>query len=274
MEETTSMPRILRQEGSPSPFSRPMASSTPFMSQRPNTIQKRVNIYAQASSPLQQGVQRNDTPIFKMRPKYYNLWFDGKEVEIFIKRVESIAETEGASGRDIARQISFWTKDKDISYHIEGMPKYETGDWEQLKLDMKRRWGTVAPERRYKLSSVTQLFTKIQQEGGIRNMTQYRKFIGEYESIINYLKRYQYIQGDINNNQEILASLSSSVQESIYKEMIKDKAMVQALDGVYIIPRLEIFKLYIERDLEAKLLIKQKEFSQEKSKQKKAGKKS
>ncbi|MBW0537654.1 hypothetical protein O181_077369 [Austropuccinia psidii MF-1] len=62
-------------------------------------------------------------------------------------------------------------------------------------------------------------------------MTQYRKFIGEYEAIITYLKRYQYIQGNINHNQEILAILSTSVQESIYKEIIKDRAMVQAWDG-------------------------------------------
>ncbi|MBW0576188.1 hypothetical protein O181_115903 [Austropuccinia psidii MF-1] len=48
MEETRTMPRILRQEGSPSPFSRPMASSTPFTLQRPNTLPKRVNIHAQA----------------------------------------------------------------------------------------------------------------------------------------------------------------------------------------------------------------------------------
>ncbi|MBW0571435.1 hypothetical protein O181_111150 [Austropuccinia psidii MF-1] len=54
MEETTSMPRIFRQEGSPSPFSRPMASSTPFTSQRPNTLPKRFNTHAQAPSPLQQ----------------------------------------------------------------------------------------------------------------------------------------------------------------------------------------------------------------------------
>ncbi|MBW0578225.1 hypothetical protein O181_117940, partial [Austropuccinia psidii MF-1] len=247
-----------------------MASSTKFTSQRPNTLPKRVNIHAQASSPLQQEIPQNNTPMVKIRQKDYSLWFDQKEMERFIKRVENIAEIEGASGRDIARQISFWTKDQEISYHIEGIPGYETGDWEKLKLDMKRRWGTVSPERRYKLSSITQLFTKIQQEGGIRNMTQYKKFIGEYESIINYLKRYQYIQGDINHNQEILASLSSSVQESIYKEMIKDKAMVQALDGGYIIPRLEILKLYIEQDLEAKVLIQQKEFSQPKSQENKA----
>ncbi|MBW0478799.1 hypothetical protein O181_018514 [Austropuccinia psidii MF-1] len=91
--------------------------------------------------------------------------------------------------------------------------------------------------------------------------------MGEYEYIIHYLKGYPYIQGD---NQEILAILYPSVQESIYKEMIKYKAIVKALDGGCIIPRLQILKLYIEQDLEAKVIIQQKEFSQEKSKEKKA----
>ncbi|MBW0589490.1 hypothetical protein O181_129205 [Austropuccinia psidii MF-1] len=52
--------------------------------------------------------------------------------------------------------------------------------------------------------------------------------------------------------------------------MVKDKAMVQALDGSSIIPRLEILHLYVEQDLEAKVLIKQKEFSQPKSQEKKS----
>ncbi|MBW0555523.1 hypothetical protein O181_095238 [Austropuccinia psidii MF-1] len=107
MEETTSMPRIFRQEGSPSPFSRPMASSTPFTSQRPNTLPKWVNIYSQVSSPFKKEIPQNNTPIVKIRTKDYNLWFVGKEVERFIKRVENIAEIEGESGRDIASQISF-----------------------------------------------------------------------------------------------------------------------------------------------------------------------
>ncbi|MBW0589817.1 hypothetical protein O181_129532 [Austropuccinia psidii MF-1] len=100
-------------------------------------------------------------------------------------------------------------------------------------------------------------------------MTQYRKLIGEYEAFITYLKRYQYIQGDINHNQEILAILSTSVEEPIYKEMIKDRSMVQALDGGYIIPRLGIFKSYIQQDLEAKVLIQQKVFSKPKPQEKK-----
>ncbi|MBW0482029.1 hypothetical protein O181_021744 [Austropuccinia psidii MF-1] len=120
---------------------------------------------------------------------------------------------------------------------------YETADWDQLKVDMKRRWGTVSQERRYRLSTITQLFTKPQQEAVIQNMTQYRKLIGEYEAIMTYLKRYQCIQGDINNNQEILASFLTIVKESIYKEIIKYRAMVQALDGGYIILILEILKL-------------------------------
>ncbi|MBW0486804.1 hypothetical protein O181_026519 [Austropuccinia psidii MF-1] len=56
MEENTTMPRIFRQERSPSPFSMPIASSTPFTSQRQNMLPKRVNIHAQVSSPLQQEI--------------------------------------------------------------------------------------------------------------------------------------------------------------------------------------------------------------------------
>ncbi|MBW0532762.1 hypothetical protein O181_072477 [Austropuccinia psidii MF-1] len=188
MDETTTIPRIFRQEGIPLPFSRLMNSSTPFTSHGPNTLSKRVKANSQTSSPLEQESPRNNTPIFKIRPKDYNLWFDGKEVEIFIDKVENIAEIEEASVREISTQIFFWTKDQNISYNIEAIPGYETGDWEKLKLEMKRIWGTISPERRYKISSINQLSTNIQHEGGIGNMNKYKTFIGEYESIINYLK--------------------------------------------------------------------------------------
>ncbi|MBW0474279.1 hypothetical protein O181_013994 [Austropuccinia psidii MF-1] len=246
-----------------------MVTSTPYTEKRQSTLPRRVNIYAQTPTPPHHEIPRNTTPIVKIREKEYNLWFDGKDVEIFIMKAENMAEIEGASGREIPRQIVFWTQDEKISYHIEGMPGYETADWDQLKVDIKRRWVTVSPERRHTLSAITKLFTKTQQQGGIKNMTQYIKFIEGYEAIITYLKRYQYIQGDINHNQEILASLSISVQETISKEMIKDRAMVQGLDGGYIIPRLDILKLYIEHDLEAKVLIQQKELSKPKPPEKK-----
>ncbi|MBW0560391.1 hypothetical protein O181_100106 [Austropuccinia psidii MF-1] len=213
LEKQTSLPRSLRQHGSPSPCPRPMATSTPYIEQRQSTLPRTVNISSQIPTPLHQEIPRNTTPILKIRIKDYNMWLNGTDVERFINKVENIAEIQGESVTDIARKIAFLTKNEEISYHIDGIPAYETADWDQLKVDMKRRWGTVSPKRRYTLSLITELFTKPQQEGGIRNMTQYRKFIGEYEAIITYLKRYQYIQGDINHNQEILASLSISVQE-------------------------------------------------------------
>ncbi|MBW0490323.1 hypothetical protein O181_030038 [Austropuccinia psidii MF-1] len=121
--------------GSPSPYPRPMATSTPYTEKIKNTLPRRVNISAQIPTPLHQEIPRNTTPIVKIRSKDYNLWLDGKYVERFIKKVENIAEIEWASQRDIARQIEFWTKDEEISYHIKGMPGYETAYWDQLKED-------------------------------------------------------------------------------------------------------------------------------------------
>ncbi|MBW0581657.1 hypothetical protein O181_121372 [Austropuccinia psidii MF-1] len=117
-----------------------MATSTPYTEKRQNTLQRRVNISAQIPTPLHQEILRNTTLIMKIRAKNYNLWFDGKDVERLIRKVENISEIEEASGRDMARQISFWTKDEENSYHIEGIPGYETAYWDQLKVYMKRRW--------------------------------------------------------------------------------------------------------------------------------------
>ncbi|MBW0570850.1 hypothetical protein O181_110565 [Austropuccinia psidii MF-1] len=173
LEEQTTLARSLRQHKSPSPYPRPMDTSTPFTEQRPSTLPRIVNLSSQIPTPLHQQILRNTTPIVKIRGKDYNMWIDGKDVGRFIKKAENIAEIEGESRRDIARQIAFWTKDEEISYHIEGMPGYETADWDQFKVDMKRRWGTVSPERRYRSSPISDLFKKTQEEGGIRNMTQY-----------------------------------------------------------------------------------------------------
>ncbi|MBW0562414.1 hypothetical protein O181_102129 [Austropuccinia psidii MF-1] len=131
-----------------------MDISTTYTQQRENTLQRRINISAKISSSLHQEIPRNTTPIVKIRAKDYNMWFDGKDVEIFIKKVENIAEIEGESGKDIARKIAFWTKDEEISYHIEGITGYESANWDQLQVDMKRRWGKFSPKKRYRLSSI------------------------------------------------------------------------------------------------------------------------
>ncbi|MBW0523097.1 hypothetical protein O181_062812 [Austropuccinia psidii MF-1] len=103
-----------------------MATSTLYTEERQSTLPRRVNISAQLPTPLLQEIPRNTTSIVKIRAEDYNLWFDGKDVERFIKKVDKIAEVEGASGRDIERQIAFWIKAEESSYHIEVIPGYET----------------------------------------------------------------------------------------------------------------------------------------------------
>ncbi|MBW0556148.1 hypothetical protein O181_095863 [Austropuccinia psidii MF-1] len=126
IKKKTTLPRSFRQHGSPSPYSRPMATSTLYTEERQSTLPRRVNISAQLPTPSHQEIPRNTTSIVKIRAKDYNLWFDGKDVERFIKKVDKIAEIEGASGRDIERQIAFWIKDEESSYHIKVIPGYET----------------------------------------------------------------------------------------------------------------------------------------------------
>ncbi|MBW0554253.1 hypothetical protein O181_093968 [Austropuccinia psidii MF-1] len=115
-----------------------MATPTPYTEQRSNTLPRRVDISSQILTPLHQEAPRNMVPTVTIVAKDYNLWFDGNEVERFIK-VEDIGEIEGAIGREIARQITFLTTDEENRSHIEGIPGYEMADGDQLKVDMKRR---------------------------------------------------------------------------------------------------------------------------------------
>ncbi|MBW0488252.1 hypothetical protein O181_027967 [Austropuccinia psidii MF-1] len=41
LEEQTTLPSSFRQHGSPPPYPRPMATSTPYTEQRPNTLPKK-----------------------------------------------------------------------------------------------------------------------------------------------------------------------------------------------------------------------------------------
>ncbi|MBW0557397.1 hypothetical protein O181_097112 [Austropuccinia psidii MF-1] len=105
LEEQATLPRSFMPYGSPSPYPRPMETSTPYTEQRQNTLPRRLNISSQIPAPLHQEIPRNTTPIVKIRGKDYNLWFYGEDVKRFIKKAGNIVEIEGESGRDIARKI-------------------------------------------------------------------------------------------------------------------------------------------------------------------------
>ncbi|MBW0493445.1 hypothetical protein O181_033160 [Austropuccinia psidii MF-1] len=191
--------------------------------------------------------------VVKIKAKDYNLNFNGQEVEKFIRKVEIIAQIEGANEEDLAMQMAFWTTDPRISDAIEEMPIYEEGNWSQLKKDLIAKWGRVEPERRYRKDSLINLFNDTQDAGGISTLSSYKRFIGKYETIITYLLRYEYIPQDNSFHEDFFDCLSTDIKGAISK--IKESVMVRAEDGGYLIPPMRILKKYIEQELEARILV-------------------
>ncbi|MBW0507589.1 hypothetical protein O181_047304 [Austropuccinia psidii MF-1] len=151
--------------------------------------------------------------------------------------------------------MAFWKTDSKISDAIEAMPGYEEGNWTQLKKDLITKWGRVEPERRYRKDSLVQLFNDTQDEGGISNPSQYKRFMGEYETIITYLLRYKYIPQDNMFHEDLFDCLFAEIKGAISKKMIKENVMVRADDGGYLITPIKILKKYIEQELEARVLV-------------------
>ncbi|MBW0571839.1 hypothetical protein O181_111554 [Austropuccinia psidii MF-1] len=144
-------------------------------------------------------------------------------------------------------QMAFWTTEPSISDAIEAMPGYEEGNLTQLKKDPITKWGRVEPEKRYRKDSLIKLFDDTQEDGGIGSLSQYKKFMGDYETIVTYLLRYRYIPQDKMFHEDLFDCLSADIKGVISKEMNKDNFMVRAEYGGYLIAPMKILKKYIER---------------------------
>ncbi|MBW0540367.1 hypothetical protein O181_080082 [Austropuccinia psidii MF-1] len=98
------LPRHVRPEDSPiSPTPGPRATSFPATEPKPQNIPRRVFVTTPNNpSPLQKKATRQERPVVKVKAKDYNLNFNGEEVEKSIKKVEIIAQIEGATDEDLA----------------------------------------------------------------------------------------------------------------------------------------------------------------------------
>ncbi|MBW0490745.1 hypothetical protein O181_030460 [Austropuccinia psidii MF-1] len=127
--------RHVRPEESPSsPTTGPRDPSTPATEPRPQNHQRRAFLTTPTNpSPLQHQVLRQERPVVLIKAKDYNLNFKGEEVERFFRKLERIAQIEGAREEDLAMRMAFWTTDSKLSDAIEAMPGYEERNWNQLK---------------------------------------------------------------------------------------------------------------------------------------------
>ncbi|POW07039.1 hypothetical protein PSTT_08597 [Puccinia striiformis] len=134
--------------------------------------------------------------------KKTNLYFDGTDVELFLKRVEKTAKIHGAGAPDVAEQLPFILNNRKISEAMEQMEGHETANWELFKKELIRKWGRATPLRRYKEDAIPRLIQKTQENQGIKNHTEYKKFVGELEEMIDYFVRMGY--SHLNPESEML----------------------------------------------------------------------
>ncbi|MBW0461623.1 hypothetical protein O181_001338 [Austropuccinia psidii MF-1] len=93
------------------------------------------------------------------------------------------------------------------------------------------------------------------EDGGIGILSQYKKFMGKFETIATYLLRDRYIPQDNMFHEDLFYCLSADIKGAINKEMIKDNVMLRTEDEGYLIPHFNILNKYIEQELEARILV-------------------
>ncbi|KAI9613894.1 hypothetical protein H4Q26_009744 [Puccinia striiformis f. sp. tritici PST-130] len=86
--------------------------------------------------------------------KKTNLYFDGTDVELFLKRVEKSARIHGTGAPDVAEQLLFTLNNRKISEAMEQMEGHETANWELSKKELIRKWGRATPLRRHKEDAI------------------------------------------------------------------------------------------------------------------------
>ncbi|KAI9620173.1 hypothetical protein KEM48_008250 [Puccinia striiformis f. sp. tritici PST-130] len=203
----------------PRPSAR-FATSTPFTSRTPGldtTI--RGNYTSQIFLPVEKTKVMLDV-------KKLNFHFKGTEVETFIRRVEKLANLQGAAGPDVASQLPFLVSDQKISQHIEDMEGHETGNWDLLKKQLIRKWGRATPLRRFNKDSIPTLIR-----------------------ILAYLTKMGYNDVNAGSGEPLWKAISAEMRKDVAKELAHDKKFKKTKDGIALIPNLEPLKEYVEAAL-------------------------
>ncbi|KAH9453170.1 hypothetical protein Pst134EB_017101 [Puccinia striiformis f. sp. tritici] len=181
--------------------------------------------------------------------KKLNFHFKGTEVETFIRRVEKLANLQGAAGPDVASQLPFLVSDQKISQHIEDMEGHETGNWDLLKKQLIRKWGRATPLQRFNKDSIPTLISKHTDKGGIQNREEYRSFVNDLEEILAYLTKMGYNDVNAGSGEPLWKAISAEMRKDVAKELAHDKKFKKTKDGIALIPNLEPLKEYVEAAL-------------------------
>ncbi|KAI9618880.1 hypothetical protein H4Q26_012134 [Puccinia striiformis f. sp. tritici PST-130] len=162
--------------------------------------------------------------------KKTNLYFDGTDVESFLKRVEKTAKIHGAGAPDVAEQLPFILNNRKISEAMEQMEGHETANWELFKKELIRKWGRATPLRRYREDAIPRLIQKTQENQ-------------------DYFVRMGYSHLNPESGDPLWRVMSTELKKEVTKELAHAKKLRKTKDGRIIVPDLEMLKEYVEISL-------------------------
>ncbi|KAA1090290.1 hypothetical protein PGT21_000473 [Puccinia graminis f. sp. tritici] len=207
----------------------------------------------------------------KIKPMDKDVFFDGTNVAIekFIKRYECAGEADGASARDLAKQVIFFIKDADLKDEIEEMTCYEDVDWEGLKKQLLDRFGKALPLVKYTKQDLESLVSSAVNKGGIRTLSEFQVFKTRFEAVTHYLVRMGYNTSIEEFRELLLEALSRRLGSAVIKELIRDDKMIRSRDGGDILPPTVTLIAYIQREVQSdSVMERQNLWSPEKNQEK------
>ncbi|KAI7933655.1 hypothetical protein MJO29_016732 [Puccinia striiformis f. sp. tritici] len=196
----------------------------------------------------------------KIKPMDKDFGFNGVNIPIekFILRYEDAGSTDGASSRDLAKQIVAFIKLNDLKDELEEMSGYKDGNWEELKNQLLNRFGSAQPLVKYTKHDLQNLISQISSQGGIQNLTQFKIFRTKFEGMTHYLVRMGYSSNVEEFRDYLLEALHRNLEIAVTRDLIRDHQMLASRDGGHILPDSTTLMTYIQKELQSASLMERR----------------
>ncbi|PLW43171.1 hypothetical protein PCASD_08086 [Puccinia coronata f. sp. avenae] len=178
--------------------------------------------------PVMPAYQGGKIKSVKIKPMDKNLFFDGTNMTIktFVRRYEDAADTDGASERDLAKQIVPFIIGADLKEEVEEMSGYEDRNWKVLKRQLLNRFGSSLALVKYTRQDLKDLIKAQSDNGGIKTLEDFKMFRSKYENITHYLRRMGYVTNLEDFRENLLETLSPELEVTVTRELIRDNKIL------------------------------------------------
>ncbi|PLW33068.1 hypothetical protein PCANC_22995 [Puccinia coronata f. sp. avenae] len=130
------------------------------------------------------------------------------------------------------------------------MSGYEDRNWELLKKQLLNRFGSSLELVKYTQEDLKNLIKTYWDKGGISTLEEFKMFRSKFENITHYLKRLGYVTNLEDFRENMLEALSSELEITVTRELIRENKMLVSKDGGDILPDTSTLFNYIHREVQ------------------------